>query len=61
MSKKQKLKELRKEIRTRFQSSFQKALVAEEIRRTMQESNRRTIKRLYFTGLDPLLFDQANK
>lgn len=59
MSKTRKLKALRQEIRSRF-NSIQKAQVIEEFNRVVK-SNDKKLKRLYFTALDPILFDQANK
>lgn len=60
MGKKQKLKELRKEIRARFQSGYERDQVAKEMLDLKDQKNR-VLKRLYFTSLDPLLFDEANQ
>ena len=53
-----KLKQLRADIRRRFVDD--KASVIKEFLK-VQESGCRATKRLYFTALDKLLFDEANK
>lgn len=59
MSKARKIKALRQDIRNRWNSP-EKSRVADEFKRAM-ESNDKKLKRLYFTALDPLLYDEANK
>lgn len=52
------LKQLRKQIRERFFTD-KEAVVKEFLQ--AEESGDRQTKRLYFTALDKLLFDVANK
>jgi uncharacterized protein YaiL (DUF2058 family) len=59
MSKQQKLKAQRKEIRARFQSGFEKEAVVKATHAAMTGNDRKQ-KRLYLTALDPLVYDEAN-